>query len=572
MSHHRPVSRTFAGCRSGRRYNRNLQAVSSRSFLGKPDPGAAERRFVFLLVAIAALGLLLRMYVAARSFINFDEWQQVFMASAPRWKDLAYELRAEAHPPLFYLLLKGLYLLGHGKLVYRSIAYLPGAGSIVVMGLIARKVLRSAAAALLCAAALALSAAAVTTSMEIRQYQLAVFLVLIAFHSLLEIWSGAPSGRRPYVIFAISSTLAIGCHYSVIFFLGAAVAIAAIRQVFGPRWDRRRLSRLIAALALPIGVFAALYFTHGRWQPPEGYLFDFYWGFTPHETLTAFLSRNVVNFWNLFSPVSIHSRALVLLCIALLGSISGVLGFRARKDGLAAVLPFAFTVVMTLELIVLSIGRRYPFGGMLRHQYIVAPFLILTVFVVIDRLLASLTRVPGLLVLSLTGLLLIGNLVTQWSNLISYPGLVLGADEFNRYRAEFPAAQGIYLDHWGIIAFFIQTDDRPRAFVRRIADPAMIDQYHRQGAPPGTEIFYDKTRYVADVSDPTLYTALAACLKQSGINELGLVVLSPGAVPFAEAPDAIRRLIQNGAASHGLTITKIVLSPTTIFAGFQPGR
>jgi len=42
------------------------------------------------------------------------EWQQVFMASASPWKDLSYELHAEAHPVAFYLLLKALTTLGRG--------------------------------------------------------------------------------------------------------------------------------------------------------------------------------------------------------------------------------------------------------------------------------------------------------------------------------------------------------------------------------------------------------------------------------------------------------------------------
>ena len=76
----------------------------------------------------------------------------------------------------------------------------------------------STAGLLLCAAALALSAAAITTSVEIRQYQLAVFLVLVAFRSFLQIWRAEQTAGRHYVIFAVSSTLAVACHYSVILF------------------------------------------------------------------------------------------------------------------------------------------------------------------------------------------------------------------------------------------------------------------------------------------------------------------------------------------------------------------
>jgi len=97
------------------------------------------------LASIAAVSLLIRAHIGSLEFMDFDEWQQVFMASAPRWKDLAYELNAEAHPPAFYLLLKALLMLGHSKLLYRCIALVPGAGSVVVIGIIARKLLRSSA-------------------------------------------------------------------------------------------------------------------------------------------------------------------------------------------------------------------------------------------------------------------------------------------------------------------------------------------------------------------------------------------------------------------------------------------
>ena len=155
---------------------------------------------MWALAAIAAVSLVIRAYIGSLEFMDFDEWQQVFMASAPRWKDLAYELNAEAHPPAFYLLLKALLLLGHSKLLYRCIALIPGAGSVFLIGVIARKLLRSPAVALLCAGALAVSAAAITISIEVRQYQLAVFLILVAFDAFLAMWRAEGSLRSRYYV------------------------------------------------------------------------------------------------------------------------------------------------------------------------------------------------------------------------------------------------------------------------------------------------------------------------------------------------------------------------------------
>src|SRR5262249_45715087 len=101
---------------------------------------AARREpwFIWVLILIAAASLVIRVRIGSLEYMDFDEWQQVFMASAPRWRDLAYELNAEAHPAAFYLLLKGLMLLGHGKLLYRCIALVPGAGSVIAIGMVAR--------------------------------------------------------------------------------------------------------------------------------------------------------------------------------------------------------------------------------------------------------------------------------------------------------------------------------------------------------------------------------------------------------------------------------------------------
>src|SRR5581483_4379321 len=117
-------------------------SVPALSVSTAADREHAPRWFAWSLVAVAAAALLIRVRIGALAFMDFDEWQQVFMASAPRWRDLAYELHAEAHPPLFYLVLKAIVSIGHAKLLYRSIAILPGAGSVVVIGLIARRLMR----------------------------------------------------------------------------------------------------------------------------------------------------------------------------------------------------------------------------------------------------------------------------------------------------------------------------------------------------------------------------------------------------------------------------------------------
>src|SRR5947199_6878262 len=110
-----------------------------------------SRLFWPVLLLIALAGLICRVYVGLKTFISFDEWQHAFMASSARWADLSYELRTNAHPPLFFLLLRGIVRWGSAAF-YRSISIAAGVGSIVLVGLIARRILASQILPLVCAA------------------------------------------------------------------------------------------------------------------------------------------------------------------------------------------------------------------------------------------------------------------------------------------------------------------------------------------------------------------------------------------------------------------------------------
>ena len=533
------------------------------------------------LLLIALVGLVARLYVGWKTFIDFDEWQHVFMAGGARWADLAFELRTNAHPPLFFLLLRPLVLLAPGNpAFYRSISIAAGAGSIVIVGLIARKILDSPGIQLLCAAVFALSVDAITISDEIRSYQLAVFLLLLAFLAWLAMFpaNGEKAGTRPFVAFAVwpfitfavCSSLAVSSHYSAVFFLGACLVVSPF--LFG-RATTKHLWLLGSALAVPLIVFAVQYFIHASAQPTQGYLFDFYRGMTPGESAAAFAVRNSRNFFNLFSPIQFRSTAPFLPFLLLfVGAAAWALSRRFRagtaagKRSAGAILVAA---VIVIELLAASLFQKYPFGGMLRHQYIAGPFLLIGSFVVLDCLVSL---VGPRLRLAIFGLVLaasISNLIVEGPGLIQYPGAVLMEAEFRAWQGAFPDARAVYLDHWGAIAYLIHTRERPRTFVRRVPDDAVIDQYYVPGEHGGTEISYDKTRDSLDFSDPSVYRSFAACLRASRVKELTLFFFSPGDRPFGQSPENMQKLVAVQAARQGMTTTKVVVGPTYLLAGFR---
>ncbi len=539
-----------------------------------------RRAFWPVLILTALVGLAIRVYVGQKTFIDFDEWQHLFMASSPRWADLAFELRTNAHPPLFFLLLGGIVKLGNVAL-YRSISIAAGVGSIVVVGLIARKILESSTLALVCAAVFAFSADAILISTEIRSYQLTVFLVLMAFLYWLKVFANSDGifRARPCVGFAICSSLAVTSHYSAAFFLGACVVVStpvALRRGLLPK---KSIWLPVAALAIPCALFAFEFLVHASAQPIQGYLRDFYLGGTQDETLVSFAIRNFRNFFNLFSPVELRSESSFVFVIALILAASAWILIE-RRDALRMIrtessVAIAFAAVMVFELFAASLARKYPFGGMLRHQYIAGPFLLIAAFVVADSLYAiagtALRRaVPGLLLAAC-----LANLVAAAPALVVYPGLLLLKKEYAAFQSVFPESRAIYLDHWAAIGYFIHTSDRPRRFVRRIPGEAEIDEYHVDGGPPGgVEMFYDKSRNSVDLSDGSVYASFAACLRASGVQELDLFFYSPGDRPVDQTPGKLEQLIAKQAGRRGLLTTMVVVGHTYLLAGYslaQPG-
>jgi hypothetical protein len=501
------------------------------------------RTFWLWLILIALAGLIIRVDIGSKTFIDFDEWQHLFMAASPRWEDLLFELRTNAHPPLFFLLLGWVEKLGQPAL-YRAISIAAGTGSIVMAGLIARRLFDSPLIQLACAAAFALSVDAITISDEIRSYQLAVFLVLVAFRAWLD-----AASLRGAIVFAIASSLALLSHYSAIFFVAACAVLLF--------WRRRLIAAV--AVAVPLALFSAEYFLHAGAQPQQGYLFDFYFGKTAGETLPGFLLRNLGNFFNLFSPVTLQSAAAAAAAVAIFCALA-VWAFR-RKSGPVILL----AAVMVVEMMAASILGKYPFGGLLRHQYIAGPFLLLAAFAVLDRMTAAFRHLPRYAIPALALCIGATGFAAHRSSLIRLPGYVLLTEQYRDWRAAFPHAQAVYVDHWSAISYFIHTSTEPRTFVRPIPDAAEIDEYR---TPGGIHIFYDKTRELVNVADPTVYASIVSCLRQSGLREITIFLTSPGMRPLNLHNGKLESIVAKRASSEGLRLTKLALGPTYAAAGF----
>src|SRR5262245_25359132 len=81
-----------------------------------------------LCAAAPLLSAVVLFYLGSRERLGYDSFWHVFVARQDNWSQFWFEVADNAHPPLFYLVLKAATLIGRGLLVYR----LPSIAAIVV--------------------------------------------------------------------------------------------------------------------------------------------------------------------------------------------------------------------------------------------------------------------------------------------------------------------------------------------------------------------------------------------------------------------------------------------------------
>ena len=74
-------------------------AASARPIVRHLQPASGN----LLLLGIALLGAIPRLYLGATQFIEYDGYWHVFIATQDDWQQFRWEYNANFHPPLFYL-------------------------------------------------------------------------------------------------------------------------------------------------------------------------------------------------------------------------------------------------------------------------------------------------------------------------------------------------------------------------------------------------------------------------------------------------------------------------------------
>ncbi len=188
---------------------------------------------IAILVAILAVGALLRFYSLGRKSLWLDEAVTVNLMGGRYSEMLAGVIEHDAHPPFYYALMH-LWMHGSASAVRaRAFSAVAGLATVAVFWLLAR-VLLPRAGALVATGLLAVSAFQVYFAQEARHYALAAFFVTLSWYFFAELVAGRRLERwRGWLGVALANAAALYTFYYTAFAIVAqlVVLLALWREV-----------------------------------------------------------------------------------------------------------------------------------------------------------------------------------------------------------------------------------------------------------------------------------------------------------------------------------------------------
>lgn len=367
------------------------------SRLAPPDPPPDEGRSGrpglgpehLLVLGATALGLVVRIWAAARAEIWLDESYAVLLAVAPL-REMAADLAVDSSPPLFYLVLKAWTLLAPFHPFWLRVpSLLLGAATIPAIWLVGKK-MDSPRAGLAAAWLLAVHPLHVHYSEEIRMYALLALLGLAFFFALFH---GLPRSGR-FLPAALAGIGLAYTHYYGLVMVGVGF-LAALAVLPGFRRKVLACGGIVTAGFLPwlpvfwrqlsnpnLVVWMAPY-----WEdyPRGAAIFRSVQAFLPGGTKYPFVPLDGLSLPGLPGPAGASAFQVLLLAFAL--APFAVLALKRERVRLLAPsgLPLAVALA-TLLVIVLRSYLSSPVYLAGRSDGVVLPLFLLGLALALARL------------------------------------------------------------------------------------------------------------------------------------------------------------------------------------------
>ncbi len=413
----------------------NQQSEDAKTAEETEEVGASGSvlRFVedhgaLLALGVVALGLVLRLSGFFGWWLNPDEGIYYSTLTQPSAESFWAEVGLQAHPPLYFVILRGVGYLTKTFAGLRFIALASGCVAIYAFVLVGREMgghemggkgARGWLTGLTAGLLLAVSPRAIALSQLIRPYMFLVALLACALYALLRYLRQPRAGLL--VMYAACATAAVLTHYSAMLALGAMGLLVVVDG--GRRgFIRREWLRLLSVQAVPALTIVALYVLHLRTlmsldtadNATEGWL-------------GAYMIRDAGDVW--FSIMGFHA----MLVGETLAASAAILTLVAL--GLA-VCKRAWTILTigTAAMLIAAAGAAamlYPFGAT-RHTAWLLVFVTPVLAWALTMMFTSGRRLAGASAVMLAGLWLGGSSL----------GGLLGADSMPPEISEHVLQQG----------------------------------------------------------------------------------------------------------------------------------
>lgn len=548
-------------------------------------PGNASAYPWFLVLGITVVVAAVQLYYGFNPQIGFDEAWHIYEAGEQGlWKTFL-AMSGDQHPPLHFLMLRAFLRLGTAPIFARLPTIIATILTVPLWYALLRKLRIGVPSALTATAVLAASFAFLQLGVVVRAYSIATLLLLSAIWFWLDLLpgtNGQPSRRSAVTSLALFS-LAFWTLYAAVFvtiaIFTATLLLTALNRdarhtIIGnwrthsgwPEWLLFVLAHLLC-----LGWFALSWGGHVNFSAPVHALpYVLTTGQAPLEFIGIALRQEL----SLFSPLfGLGDPILNLGLLAVLFTSLWLTISNLRSDRLGRCVLALTPLLLTAILALCALSGRYPLGGWMRHQYILFPYLLMLLPLLMDDLWRQLNSrwLKGTIILLIAAVTVINLERTLETHHIGEPAVAFDWNsEFEplfahaqdaptfipavsffplfydrmktgiHYLASYDADHnGYHLAHQGWLAigmpwpayqeYSVATDDGGHAVVIK-------DHYRWLFDPVPDELFFSQTRQI---------------LRRLGHSELRVFALQTN--PETPQDESALRAV---AARHGFSITE----------------
>lgn len=347
----------------------------------------------------------------ASPLLSYDEAWHLYLATiGPAWKTFL-AASGDSHPPVYYLIMRPFFRLAEEPILAGAptalLARLPTILATIltvpVFFALLRKIRVRAPVALTVTLVLALSFPFLHLGVTARQYSVTLLLLLVALWFLVNL---IPGGRgRPSRWSAVLSLLLLSVAFATLYatvLLTAALFGSVLLVMAVDRDGRAEIRRrwrdysscpewvfFLFAHLLVVAWYVVGWAKHINFKIPSHVA---HLSLGPNQAPLEFLHQGLRRELELFTPLTGMNGTLV--DIGLIATLLAILwlGYSNLRRGKPVRAMFALTpLLLTGVLAATSLLGKYPFGGALRHQYLLFPMLLILLALGVDALWRRLT-------------------------------------------------------------------------------------------------------------------------------------------------------------------------------------